>query len=93
MRFIRELPKLMICPTSSSSSSSIDIAPQSRTRSPWFSHKSTLRTEAMCLLANRIFVLSSQKHLGINLQAANTLFEKTPLPCHEASTQQGRSQH
>ena len=33
----------------------------------------------MCLLANRIFVLSSQKLLGIKLQTANTLFEKTPL--------------
>ena len=31
------------------------------------------RTQAMCLLANRIFVLSSQKHLGIKLQTANTL--------------------
>ena len=26
-----------------------------------------------------MFVLSSQKHLGINLQAASNLFEKTPL--------------
>ena len=26
----------------------------------WFSHKSTLRTQAMCRLANRIFVLQSQ---------------------------------
>ena len=50
-----------------SSSSSIDIAPHSRTRPPWFSHKSTPRTQAMCLLDNRIFVLSSQKHLGIKL--------------------------
>ena len=42
------------------------------------------------LLANRIFVLSSQKQLGINLQTGRTLFERTPLPCHEAPTQQGR---
>ena len=35
--------------TSSSSSSSIDIAPHSRTRPPWFSHKSTPHTQAMCL--------------------------------------------
>ena len=58
---------------------------------PWFSHKSTPRTQAMCLLANRIFVLSSPKHLGIKLQTANILFEKTPWPCHEVPTQQGRS--
>ena len=32
----------------------------------------------MCLLANRIFVLSSQKQLGIKLQTGSTLFEKTP---------------
>ena len=50
-----------------------------RTRPPWFSHKSTPRTQAMCILANRIFVLSSQKHLGIKLQTANTLFEKDAI--------------
>ena len=36
----------------------------------------------MCLLANKSLVLSSQNYLGINLQAANTVFQKTPLPCH-----------
>ena len=43
------------------------------------------------MTSNRIFVLSSQKHLGINLQAANTVFEKTPLPCHEAYSAGARS--
>ena len=71
--------KLTIFPSSTSSSSS-----SIGTRSTWFSHKSTQSTQAMC----RIFVLSSQKHLGINLQTASTLLEKTPLPCHEAPTQQ-----
>ena len=60
------------------------ITRHSHKQSPWFSHKSTPHTQVMCLFANRIFVLSSQKHLGINLQVANTVFEKTPLPCHEA---------
>ena len=32
---------------------------------------------------NKIFVLSSQKHQGINLQADSTLFKKMPLPSHE----------
>ena len=83
-RCIQESPKLTICQTSSSfnkrHSSSLTHAP------PWFSHKSTPCTQA----ANRIFVLSSQKQLGIKLQTPNTLFEKTSLPCHEAPTQQGR---
>ena len=45
----------------------------------------------MCLSANTIFVLSSQKQLGIKLQTANTLFEKTPLSCHEAYSAGARS--
>ena len=56
------------------------ITRHSHTQSP---HKSTPRTQAMCLL-NRIF----KKHLGIKLQTANTLFEKTPLR-GAYNTQQG----
>ena len=58
------------------------ITSHSCKQSPWFSHKLILHTQAVCLLANRFFVLSSQKYLGINLQAANTVFKKTPLSCH-----------
>ena len=32
----------------------------SHKRSPWFSHKSTPRAQAMCLLVNRIFVYTFQ---------------------------------
>ena len=46
-------------------------------RSPWFSHKSTPRTQVMCLFANRIFILSSQKHLY-------KWPSKDAIACHEA---------
>ena len=36
----------------------------------------------MCLLAKRTFVLSSQKELGINLQAASTVIERRHCSTH-----------
>ena len=51
------------------------------TNGAWFLHKSTPRTQAMCLLANRI--------LGINL-LANTLFEKMAIALSQGN---GISKH
>ena len=51
-------------------------------------HINRLRVLKLCAFwPTESLYFPCQKHLGIKLQAANTLFEKT---CHEAPTQQGR---
>ena len=65
----RSMPKLTI--SSSSSSSFIDIAPHSRTRPPWFSHKSSPRTQAMCLFGQQnlcTFQSKTPRHKATNCQ-------------------------
>ena len=71
-RFIRESPQLTIYPTSFSSSFKRHNSSLTQAASVIFSSDAPFGQQSLCTFQSK------------TLQAANTLFEKAPLPCHEA---------